>query len=94
MAVVEYTILIGIAAAGLVAVLRHDHGTFPITKGWFSLSGIGGRGSVLGGLLIAVFIFSGWEGSLYVNEEVKRRAHQPRAGPPSSGSPSSPSSTP
>jgi amino acid transporter len=77
MAVVEYTILIGIAAAGLAAVLRHDHGTFPITKGWFSLSGIGGHGSLLGGLLIAVFIFSGWEGSLYVNEEVKRRYTNP-----------------
>ena len=77
MAVVEYTILIGIAAAGLAAVLHHDHGTFPITKGWFSLSGIGGHGSLLGGLLIAVFIFSGWEGSLYVNEEVKRRYTNP-----------------
>src|SRR5229473_6383206 len=73
MAVVEYTILVGIGAAGLAAVLHHHHGTFPITRGWFSLSGIGGHGSLLGGLLIAVFIFSGWEGTLYVNEEVKRR---------------------
>jgi amino acid transporter len=77
MAAVEYTILIGIAIASLAAVLRHQRGTFPITKGWFSLSGIGGHGSVLGGLLIAVFIFSGWEGTLYVNEEVKRRRTNP-----------------
>jgi amino acid transporter len=77
MAAVEYTILIGIAAAGLAAVLHHHHGTFPITRGWFSLSGIGGHGSILGGLLIAVFIFSGWEGTLYVNEEVKRRRTNP-----------------
>jgi amino acid transporter len=76
-AAVEYTILIGIAIASLVAVLRHHHGTFPMTKGWFSLTGIGGHGSVLAGLLIAVFIFSGWEGTLYVNEEVKRRRTNP-----------------
>jgi len=77
MAVVEYTILVGIGAAGLAAVLHHHHGTFPITRGWFSLGGIGGHGSLLGGLLIAVFIFSGWEGTLYVNEEVKRRHTNP-----------------
>ena len=45
MAAVEYTILIGFAIVGLVAVLRHHPGTFPITRGWFSLSGIGGKGS-------------------------------------------------
>ena len=39
-AVVEYAILIGFAVAGLAAVLRHHHGTFPVSKGWFSLSGI------------------------------------------------------
>ena len=43
MASVEYAILIGFSIAGLVAVIGHRHGTFPITSGWFSLSGIGGR---------------------------------------------------
>ena len=46
MAVVEYAILIGFSIAGLVAVLSHHPGTFPITKGWFSLSGIGGHGDL------------------------------------------------
>src|SRR5260370_20515557 len=77
MAVVEYAILIGFAVVGLVAVLRHHHGTFPVSRGWFSLSGIGGHGSAVAGLLIAVFIFSGWEGTLYVNEEVKHRRTNP-----------------
>ena len=36
---IEYTILIGFAIVGLVAVISHRHGTFPISKGWFSLSG-------------------------------------------------------
>jgi amino acid transporter len=77
MAVVEYVILIGFAVAGLVAVLGHHPGTFHLTKGWLSLSGIGGHGSAVAGLLIAVFIFSGWEGTLYVNEEVKHRRVNP-----------------
>src|SRR5580693_107717 len=77
MAVVEYTILIGISIWGLAAVLGHHHGTFPITSDWFSLSGIGGKGDVVGGFLIAVFAFSGWDGSVYVNEEVRHRRVNP-----------------
>ncbi|HUY45889.1 MAG TPA: APC family permease [Streptosporangiaceae bacterium] len=77
MAVVEYLILIGLAVAGLVAVLGHHHGTFPITKDWLSLSGIGGKGSAAAGFLVAVFIFTGWDGTLYVNEEVKHRRTNP-----------------
>jgi amino acid transporter len=60
MALVEYVILIGFAIAGLAAVLGHHHGTFPISKGWLSLSGIGGKGSAVAGFLTAVFIFTGW----------------------------------
>jgi amino acid transporter len=77
MALVEYLILIGLAIAGLVAVLAHHHGTFPITRGWFSLSGIGGKGSAVAGFLIAVFVYGGWDGTLYVNEEVKHRRINP-----------------
>jgi amino acid transporter len=77
MAAVEYAILVGIAIWGLVAVLQHHAGTFPITSQWFSLSGIGGKGSLASGLLISVFIYSGWEGTLYVNEEVKHRRVNP-----------------
>jgi amino acid transporter len=77
MAVVEYTILIAIAIWGLVEVLQHHPGTYPITRQWFSLSGIGGKGSLASGLLIAVFIYSGWDGTLYVNEEVKHRRANP-----------------
>ena len=77
MALVEYLILIGLAIAGLVAVLAHHHGTYPITKEWFSLSGIGGKGSAVAGFLIAVFVYGGWDGTLYVNEEVKHRRINP-----------------
>jgi amino acid transporter len=77
MAAVEYTILIGFALVGLVLVLNHHTGTTPITSGWFSVGGIGGHGSLAAGLLLSVFIFSGWEGTLYVNEETKHRRTNP-----------------
>jgi amino acid transporter len=77
MALVEYAILVGVSVWGLVAVLSHHVGTYHVTSGWFSLSGIGGKGDVVGGFLIAVFAYSGWDGSIYVNEEVKRRRVNP-----------------
>ena len=77
MAAIEYAILIGFAIWGFVAVLGHHHGTFPITRGWFSISGIGGKGSLAAGFLIAVFMYTGWDATVYVNEEVKHRRHNP-----------------
>src|ERR1051326_4566410 len=77
MAVVEYLILIGLAIAGLVWVLGHHPGSVPITSGWFSLSGVNGKGSAVAGFLVAVFVYGGWDGTLYVNEEVKHRRTNP-----------------
>jgi amino acid transporter len=77
MALVEYAILIGIAVVGLVWVLSAHAGTVPFTRGWLSPSGIGGHGSAVAGFLIAVFVYGGWDGTLYVNEEVKHRRTNP-----------------
>ena len=77
LALIEYTILIGFAIVGLVAVISHRHGTFPITRDWFSFSGIGGHGSLTAGFLVALFAFAGWDGTVYVNEEVKHRRTNP-----------------
>jgi amino acid transporter len=77
MALVEYLILIGLSIAGLAFVLGHHHGTFPITRDWLSVSGINGKGSAVAGFLIAVFVYGGWDGTLYVNEEVKQRRVNP-----------------
>jgi len=77
MALVEYLILVGMAIAGLVWVLTRHPGTVPITHGWFTLSGVGGRGSAVAGFLAAVFVYGGWDGTLYVNEEVKHRRTNP-----------------
>jgi len=78
MGLIEYLILIAFSIAGLVVVLHHHHhGTFPITRQWLSISGIGGRGNLASGLLIAVFMLAGWDATIYVNEEVKHRRHNP-----------------
>ncbi len=77
MAVVEYGILIGFAVVGLVAVIGHRHGSFPISRGWANIGGIGGRGSLSAGFLVALFAYTGWDGTIYVNEEVKGRRHNP-----------------
>jgi len=77
MAVVEYTILVGMSIWGLCYVLGHHAHSYPVTSGWFSLSGIGGKGDVVGGFVIAVFAYSGWDGTVYVNEEVRQRRVNP-----------------
>src|SRR3984893_9349688 len=80
MALVEYAILIGLAVAGLVWVLGRHPGSVPVTRGWFSLSGVGGHGSAVAGFLIAVFVYGGWDGKLYVNEEGRHRRTNPGRG--------------
>ena len=60
MAAVEYLILIVFSAAGLLAVLGHRAGTFPVTGGWFSLSGIGGQRWSLAGIVAVGIIVMGY----------------------------------
>jgi amino acid transporter len=74
---VEYVILAVFAVWALTWVIGHHAGTSAISSSWFSLHGIGGKGSLVAGFLIAVFMFTGWDGTLYVNEEVKHRRENP-----------------
>jgi amino acid transporter len=77
MALIEYLILVGLAVWGLAYVLIGHAHTVPVTKAWLSPSGIGGHGSAVAGFLAAVFVYGGWDGTLYVNEEVKHRRTNP-----------------
>ena len=77
MALIEYVILIGFGIAGLIFVASHSRGSYPITSGWLNPDGIGGHGSAAAGFLIAVFMFTGWDGAIYVNEETTRRSTNP-----------------
>jgi len=77
-ALIEYLILIGLAIAGLVYVFGHHAGSIHPTLGWLNPSGVKGLGgSAVSGFLIAVFVYGGWDGTLYVNEEVKHRRVNP-----------------
>ena len=78
MAAVEYTILAGLAIAGLIFVLNGHHpGTVHFTTAWLNPTGIGGKGSLAGAFLISAFVIAGWDGTMYVNEEVKHRRIAP-----------------
>ena len=77
MALVEYLILVGLSIAGLIWVLGHHPGSVHFTSSWLHPSGIGGKGSAVAGFLAAVFVYGGWDGTLYVNEEVKHRRVNP-----------------
>src|SRR5262245_11248102 len=76
-AAIEYAILVGLSIAGLVYVLGHHAHSVPFSSGWWSLSGVAGQGSAVTGFLTAVFIYGGWDGTLYVNEEVRHRRVNP-----------------
>ena len=77
LAIVEYGIVIALAVAATVFWGRHSAGSYPPSAGWLSLTGIGGKGSLSAGLLFAVFMFVGWDGSANVNEET----HEPSINP-------------
>ena len=44
---------------------------------WFSPAGIGGLKGLMSGLVIACFMYSGWDAAVYVNEETRDRANNP-----------------
>jgi amino acid transporter len=77
MAVVEYAILVGLAIAGLVFVAGNHPGTVHLSWAWLNPTGIGGKGSLAGGFLISAFVIAGWDGTMYVNEEVRHRRTNP-----------------
>ncbi|HKR70225.1 MAG TPA: APC family permease [Streptosporangiaceae bacterium] len=78
-ALIEYMILIGLAVAGLVYVFSHHLGTAAHpSSAWLNPNGVHGLGgSAVAGFLTAVFVYGGWDGTLYVNEEVKHRRVNP-----------------
>jgi amino acid transporter len=74
--VFQYAVLCIVAAAAVMALL---HGTTAVkfSWDWFSWSGVGGMKGLMGGILIACFMYSGWDASIYVNEETTDRANNP-----------------
>ena len=77
-AAVEYTILAVFSAIAFWAVfVGHWPGTVHPTAAWLRPSGVGGKGSLSAGMLIAVFLFTGWDASMYINEETRQKRRNP-----------------
>lgn len=74
--VFEYAVLSIVAAVALGNLAR---GSAPVafTWHWFSWAGMGGMKGLMGGILIAYFMYSGWDAAIYVNEETTDRASNP-----------------
>jgi amino acid transporter len=74
--VFQYAVLCIVAAAAMMALL-HGSTAVKFSWAWFSWSGMGGMKGLMGGILIACFMYSGWDASIYVNEETTDRANNP-----------------
>jgi amino acid transporter len=76
LAIFEYLVLFFFVVLGIRA-LATGRAAAPVTSAWFSLSGAGGTKGFLAGTLIAVFMYSGWDAAIYVNEETKDKESNP-----------------
>ncbi len=74
--VFQYAVLMTVAAVALTALLQ-GNAAVNFSWTWFSWAGMGGMKGLMGGILIACFMYSGWDASIYVNEETTDRANNP-----------------
>jgi amino acid transporter len=72
----QYLVLLLLAGAGLLA-LAQGRAAVPFSWSWFTLDGMGGMRGLMSGILIACFMYSGWDAAVYVNEESKDRVNSP-----------------
>ena len=74
--VFQYLVLLALAVAGLFA-LAHGSAAARFSWNWFTLTGLGGMRGLMSGILIACFMYSGWDAAVYVNEESTNRVESP-----------------
>jgi amino acid transporter len=72
-AIFEYGLLVGFTIAAIVGIYGHHlhHATVHLASSWFTLSGAGGFKALISGVLLAIFLYSGWDTAAYVGEEAK-----------------------
>ncbi len=75
-ALFEYAVLGVFAVIGIAWVFM-GKSTVPLSEHWFTLEGAGGLKGLVAGILIASFMYSGWDAAIYVNEETKDAARNP-----------------
>ena len=74
--VFQYATLLLVAIAGLHALWRGTAAA-EFSWHWFTLAGLGGMRGLMSGILIACFMYSGWDAAIYVNEESKDQINNP-----------------
>jgi amino acid transporter len=74
--VFEYAVLLLVAVIAIVA-LYHGDTAAKFSWSWLSWAGLGGMKGLMGGLLIACFMYSGWDAAIYVNEETTDHTNNP-----------------
>jgi amino acid transporter len=72
----QYAVLLLVAAAGIAALARGTAAA-AFSWSWLSLQGMGGMRGLMSGILIACFMYSGWDAAVYVNEESADRRNNP-----------------
>jgi amino acid transporter len=74
-AVFEYSLLIGFSVAAVALIYSgHLAHSVHITSSWFTLHGAGGFHALISGILIAIFLYSGWDTAAYVGEEAEGKS--------------------
>ena len=77
-AIFEYGLLVGFSIAAIVGIYGHSlHHTVHIAANWFTISGAGGFKALISGILLAIFLYSGWDTAAYVGEEAKGKQSGP-----------------
>ena len=74
---IEYIGITILAVYCLVAVFGHHAGSVPFSVSWFSWSSLGGVSGFIAASLIAVYMFSGWDTGIMVNEETENPRETP-----------------
>lgn len=74
---IEYVGLLLLIVFSLVAVLGHHAGTTSMSWSWFSWHELGGVHGLIAGSLVAVYMFSGWDSGIMVNEETEDPGETP-----------------
>jgi hypothetical protein len=79
-AIFEYGLLVGFTIAAIVGIYgNHLHNTVKISSSWFTVSGAGGFSALISGVLLAIFLYSGWDTAAYVGEETEGKKAGPAA---------------
>lgn len=76
LAIFEYLVLLFFVILGIRALASGRAATH-VSSGWFTVFGAGGVKGFLAGTLIAVFMYSGWDAAIYVNEETENKETNP-----------------